>query len=110
MASEAHCSTCIAEQVTSVVNDVPWPVISRTQAYMEMAKFVRSALKTMFYSPEDPDSVISDHRDSSHVRHSQLTVCPLDFADSISAGHFDFNRLYSTTVNKVWCLLCGQIF
>ena len=28
-------------------------------------------------------------------------VCWVDFTDSTSADHFDFNRLYSTTVNKV---------
>ena len=46
--------TCIAEQVTSEFVDMflvagggPWPVISRTR--VEMAKFVRSASKTLFY-------------------------------------------------------------
>ena len=29
----------------------PWPVILQTQAYMEMAKFVRSASKTFFINP-----------------------------------------------------------
>ena len=53
----------------------------------------------------DPDCVISNHRDSNHVGSCQLTVCWVDFTDSIAAGHFDFNRLYSNTVNEVsWCL------
>ena len=37
-------------------------------------------------------------------------VCWVDFADSTSADHFDFNRLYSTAVNKVRCLQCSQMF
>ena len=39
-------------------------------------------------------------------------VCWVDFADSTlgSADHFNFNRLYPTAVNKVWCLQCGQMF
>ena len=103
-------STCIAEQVTSEIVDM----FSRggqslachfANALVEMTKFVRSAPKTMFYYPLDPDRVIvfSNHRYSSHVGSCHLTVCWLDFADSTSADHFDFNRLYPTTVNKVWC-------
>ena len=49
----------------------------------------------------DAGRVISNHRDSSRVGSCQL---------SSSADHFDFNRLYSTAVNKVWCLQCGQMF
>ena len=79
------------------------------KASVEMTKFVRSALKTMFYQPVAPDCVISYHRDSSHVGSCHLTVCWLDFADSTLTDHFDFNRLYPTTVNKVWCLQCWQI-
>ena len=41
-----------------------------------------SASKAMFYWPVDPDRVISNHRDSSHVGSCQLTVCWVDFADS----------------------------
>ena len=41
-----------------------------------------SASKAMFYWPLDPDRVISNHRDSSHVGSCQLTVCWVDFADS----------------------------
>ena len=79
-------------------------------ASVEMTKFVRSDPKTMFHWPVDPDRVISNHRDSSHVGSCHLTVCWLDFANSTSADHFDFNRLHPTTVNRVWCLQCGQIF
>ena len=64
-------------------------------------------------STVDPGRVISNHRDSSRVGSCQLSsmpVCWVDFADSTSADHFDFNRLYSTAVNKVWCLQCGQMF
>ena len=50
----------------------------------------------------DPGRVISNHRDSSRVGSCQLS--------SLLADHFDFNRLYSTAVNKVWCLQCGQMF
>ena len=34
--------------------------------------------------------VISNHCDSSHVGRRHSTVCWVDFADSISASHFDF--------------------
>ena len=109
------CFTCIAEQGTSEVADkfsrggqpLAWHFAN---ASVEMAKFVHSAPKTMLYQPVDPDRVISNHHDSSHVGSSHLTVCWVDFADSTSADHFDFNRLYPTTVNKVWCLQHGQIF
>ena len=116
--SRPRCFTCIAEQVTSEVVDMfSWvggqPLTCHfANASVEMTKFVRSAPNTMFYLPMDPDRVIvfSNHRDSSHVGCCHLTVCWLDFADSTSADHFDFNRLYPTTVIKVWCLRCGQIF
>ena len=113
--SRPCCFTCIAEQVTSEVVDMfSWagrPLACRfTNASVEMTTFVRSASKTMFYEPVDPDRVISNHRDSSLVGSCDLTVCWLDFADSIPADHFDFNRLYPTTINKVWCLQSGQIF
>ena len=66
---------------------------------VEMAKLVRSASKTLFYQPVDPDRVISN-RDGSHISSCQLTVCYVDFTDSTSADHYDLSRLYSTTVNK----------
>ena len=54
----------------------------------------------------DPGRVISNHRDSSRVGSCQLS--------SLLGGfrwfHFDFNRLYSAAVNKLWCLQCGQMF
>ena len=68
----------------------------------EICPFCCSASKAMFYYPVDPDRVISNHRDSSHVGSCQLTVCWVDFADSTS--------VYSTAVNKVWRLQCGQMF
>ena len=43
-----------------------------------------SASKAMFYWPVDPDRFIYNHRDSSHVGSCQLTVCWVDFADSIT--------------------------
>ena len=61
----------------------------------------------------DPCLVISNHRDSQIAAASAAVswaVCWVDFADSTSADHFDFNRLYSAAVNKVWCLQCGQMF
>ena len=62
----------------------------------------------------DPGRVISNHRDSSRVGSCQLSTCWagrwVDFADSTSAHHFDFDKLYSTAVHKVWCLQCGQMF
>ena len=114
--SRPRCFTCIAEQVTSEVVDMfsrggrPLAACHFANASVEMTKFVRSAPNTMFYQPVDPDRVISNHRDSSHVGSCHLTICWLDLADSTSADHFDFNRLYPTTVNKVWCLQLGQIF
>ena len=86
--SRSRCFTCIAEQVTSEVVDM----FSRggrdchfTNTSVEMAKFVRAAVqlrRQCFYWPVDPDRVISNHRDSSHVGSCQLTVCWVDFADS----------------------------
>ena len=107
--------TCIAEQVTSEVVDMfsrgGRPLACHfPNASVEMTKFVRSAPKIIFSLPVDPDRIISNHRDSSHVGSCHLTVCWLDFANSTSADHFVFNRLYPTTVNKVWCLQCRQIF
>ena len=112
--SRPRCFTCIAEQVTSEVVDMfsrgRRPLACHlANASIEMTKFVRSGPKTMFYLPVDPDRVISNHRDRSHVGSCHFTVCRLDFADSTSVDHFDFNRLYPTTANKVWCLQCGQI-
>ena len=113
--SRPRCFTCIAAQVTSEVVDMfsqgGRPLACHlANASIEMTKFVCSTPKTMFYQPLDPDRVISNHRDSSHVGSCHLTVCWLDFVDSTSTDHFDFNTLYPTTVNKVWCLQCGQIF
>ena len=75
---------------------------------VEMAKFVRSASKILFYWPwiQAVLFLIAIEAPSAAVR----AVCWVDFANSTSADHFDFNRLYPTTVNKVWCLQCGQMF
>ena len=86
--SRSRCFTCIAEQATSEVVDM----FSRGGRDCHFANTKRrndeicpcscSASKAMFYQPVDPDRVISNHRDSSHVGSCQLTVCWVDFADS----------------------------
>ena len=108
-----RCFTCIVKQVTSEVVDMflgaggPWPVISRTDA--RNGQICPFRFEDIILLTVDPDRVIYNHRNSSHVGSCQLTVCWVYFADSTSADHFDFNRLYPTTVNKVWCLQRGQI-
>ena len=58
----------------------------------------------------DPGHVISNHRDSSRVGSCQLSSLLGGFRRFHFGWSFDFNRLYSTAVNKVWCLQCGQMF
>ena len=80
-------STCMAKPCTSDVADIIFSqggLIWRTQAYVKIVKFALLASKSMFYFPVDPDRVISNHHDSNHNGSCQLTVCWVDFADSIS--------------------------
>ena len=77
---------------------------------VEMAKFVRSALKTLFYKPWIQATLFLIIAIAAASAAVSWEVCWVDFADSTSADHFDFNRLYSTAVYKVWCLQCGQMF
>ena len=58
----------------------------------------------------DPGCVISYHRNSSRVGSCQLSSLLGGFRRFHFGWSFDFNRLYSTAVNKVWCLWCGQMF
>ena len=58
----------------------------------------------------DPGRVISNHRDSSRVGSCQLSSLLGGFRRFHFDWSFDFNRLHSTAVNKVWCLQCGQMF
>ena len=106
--SRSRCFTCIAEQATSEVvarttgrpaqgcdycNYIGscWHVFSGRAALSfrehkrrngEICLCSCSASKAMFYWPVDPDRVISNHRDSSHVGSCRLTICWVDFADS----------------------------
>ena len=77
---------------------------------VEMAQFVRSALKTLFYKPWIQAALFLIIAIAAASAAVSWAVCRVDFADSTSADHFDFNRLYSTAVNKVWCVQCGQMF
>ena len=86
--SRSRCFTRIAEQVTS---GSCWHIFSGRAGLSfrehkrrngEICPCSCSASKAMFYYPVDPDRVISNHRDSSHVGSCQLTVCWVDFADS----------------------------
>ena len=85
--SRLRCFTCIAEQVTSEVVDVfsgraGLSFREHKRRNGEICPCSCSASKAMFYWPVDPDRVISNHRDCSHVGSCQLTVCWVDFADS----------------------------
>ena len=76
----------------------------------EMTKFVRSASKTLFYQPWIQTALFLIIAIAVASAAVSWAVCWVDFTNSTSADHFDFNRLYSTAVNKVWCLQCGQMF
>ena len=54
----------------------------------------------------NPGRIISNLRDSSRVGSCQLG----SLLGGFRRFHFDFNRLYSAAVNKLWCLQCGQMF
>ena len=87
----------------------PWPVISWTQACVEIAKFVLSVSKTISYQPVDPNHVISNYCDSSHFGSSQLTVCR--FAGWISPVPFQLViSNYIPPLLRKFALQCGQIF
>ena len=104
----SRCFTCIAEQVTSEVVDM----FSRggrdchfANTSVEMAKFVRAAVqlrRQCFINPWIQTAlflIIAIAATSAAVS--------WQFAGWISPIP---PRLYSTAVNKVWCLQCGQMF
>ena len=108
-----RCFTCIAEQVSSEVVDM----FPRGRAALGLSfrehkrrngQICPFSFKYIILLTVDPGRIISNHRDSSR----QLSV--EQFAGGFRRFHFgwsfDFNRLYSTAVNKVWCLQCGQMF
>ena len=106
--SRSRCFTCIAEQVTSEVVDM----FSRggrdchfANTSVEMAKFVRVAVqlrRQCFINPWIQTAlflIIAIEATSAAVS--------WQFAGWISPIP---PRLYSTAVNKIWCLQCGQMF
>ena len=58
----------------------------------------------------DPGCIISNQRDSNRVGSCQLGSLLGGFRRFHFGWSLDFNRLYSTAVNKVWCLQCSQMF
>ena len=106
--SRSRCFTCIAEQVTSEVVDM----FSRggrdchfANTSVEMAKFVRATVqlrRQCFINPWIQTAlflIIAIAATSAAVS--------WQFAGWISPIP---PRLYSTAVNIVWCLQCGQMF
>ena len=109
--SRSRCFTCIAEQVTS---ESCWPVDMFSRGWrdchfantsVEMAKFVRAAVqlrRQCFINPWIQTAlflIIAIVATSAAVS--------WQFAGWISPIP---PRLYSTAVNKVWRLHCGQMF
>ena len=105
--SRSRCFTCIAEQVTSEVVDM----FSRggrdchfANTSVEMAKFIRAAvqlLRQCFINPWIQTAfflIIAIVATSAAVSWHAGWISPIP------------PRLYSTAVNKVWCLQCGQMF
>ena len=105
-----HCGTSLIGSCSHVSRG-GWPLACHfVNTSVEMAKFVRSALKTLFYWPWIQATLFLIIAIAATSGAVSWAVCWVDFADSTSTDHFDFNRLYSTAVNKVWCLQCGQMF
>ena len=98
--SRSRCFTCIAEQVTSEVVDMfsrgGRPLACHVaNASVEMSKFVRSVSKTMFINPwiQIALFLIIAIATTSAAVIWQLAACcwaRVDFANSTSADHFDF--------------------
>ena len=106
--SRSRCFTCIAEQVTSEVVDM----FSRggrdchfANSSVGMAKFFRAAVqlrRQCFINPWIQAALFLI-----------IAIAATSAADSWQfAGWISPIplRLYSTAVNKVWCLQCGQMF
>ena len=106
--SRSRCFTCIAEQVTSEVVDM----FSRggrdchfANTSVEIAKFVRAAVQL---------------RRQCFINQWIQTALFLIIAIAATSAAVSWQfagwispippRLYSTAVNKVWCLQCGQMF
>ena len=70
-------------------------------------QIVRSALKTLFYQPWIQTALFLIIAIAAASAAVSWAICWVDLPTS--ADHFDFNRLYSTAVNKVRSLQCGQI-
>ena len=68
------------------------------------------SFEDIILSTMNPGRVISNHRDSSCVGSCQLSSLLVGFRRFQFGWSFDFNKSYSTSVNKVWCLQCGQMF
>ena len=88
--------------------DGPWPVISKHK--LRNGQICPFSFEDIILLTVDPGRVISNHRDSSRVGSCQLSSLLGGFRRFHFSWSFDFNRLYSTAVNKVWCLQCGQMF
>ena len=102
--SRSRCFTCIAEQVTS---EVVVDMFSRggrdchfVNTSVEMAKFVRAAVQLQRQCFINPLFLIIAVAATS-------AAVSWQFAGWISPIP---PRLYSTAVNIVWCLQCGQMF
>ena len=112
--SQPRCFTCIAEQVSSEVVDMflgaggPWPVISRNKR--RNGQICPFSFEDIILLTVDPCALFLTIAIAAASAAVSWAVCWVDFADSTSADHFDFNRLYSTAVNKVRCLQCSQMF
>ena len=83
----------------------PWPVIVREHKRRN-GQICPFRFEIIILLTVDPGRVISNHRDSSRVGSCQLS----SLRGGFRRFHFDFNRLYPTAVNIVWCQQCGQIF
>ena len=107
--SRSRCFTCIAEQVTSEVVDND--KCSRggrdchfANTSVEMAKFVRAAVqlrRQCFINPWIQTALFLI------IAIATSAAVSWQFAGWISPIP---PRLYSTAVDKVWCLQCGQMF
>ena len=106
--SRSRCFTCIAEQVTSEVVDM----FSRggrdchfANTSVEMAKFVRAAVQ-----------LLRQCFINSWIQTALFLIIAIVATSAAVSWQFAGwispipPRLYSTAVNKVWCLQCGQMF
>ena len=119
--SRPRCFTCITEQLTSEVVDMfsqggdPWPVNSQTRAQkwpnlsgqIWRQCFINRWIQTTLFPiiTIAATSVITTTTSAAVIWQSAGWISPIPLRLIIS-----ISRLYPTTVNKVWCLQCGQIF